>query len=296
MPEPSMSTSHVLPMELALLLLESVTDLKALDALRRTSKCFESAFRRIGVTLMNDLVQSTLTARLRREMIVCANILTDRHAGGNAIRPPLDKNEVLGLYAQHPYLTRKTPRPVLLRVLHAFSAIASHTDALLYRCLERLHTLPHEHLAEEYCPDLSRLHRRQPSCTKLEDFGTPYTIKSPPRALAWDEQQRMLLAMWRAVNYQQLGKPNDFAVASLGTYHMVRHQLNEMRFANECLAIEAEDGIGIDAQLANFPISWRALAELPPSRAPAFPETIDRGDTSETIRASVSFMSSGGHF
>lgn len=243
-----MAALRSIPVEIALLVLEEVPDLKTLDAVRRTSRAFAQGIAKIGTKLANDLMKNTLDKRLTNEMVVYVQLI-----GATTASNPRSDDELKLMYAQK-YLQSNMSPVALNHLLHSFSTIASHTDAVLHECLGRLRCLPHEHLEEKkffyFGPG------RGTTCSRVES-GNPYYITGSPRPLDWDEQQRMLIEMLRVANYRLLGKPGSFPV--LGDNQRSAPQEDEFVFALECV-----EWTHVESQLSRYPVAWHPMATLPP--------------------------------
>jgi len=251
-----MAGAVAVPIEIALLVLEQVQDLKSLDALRRTSGSFAEGFRMIGAKLVSNLMTSSLDKRLMREMAVYAQIIARRLHKPKAKEPT--EEEIKVLYT-HRELAGDMSPVLISHLLHTFSAVASHTDAILYKCLNDFRDLPHEHLADKHFfytrPGL-------PSRCYIPEIGQAYHVREP-RPLDWDEQQRMLIAVWRAVNHRLLGRPTTLPSFNppssrklVQLWMKMDHRVDAFEFAVGCLE-------SVDARPSEFPILWHALPSLP---------------------------------
>jgi len=244
-----MAPSPTLPAELALLVLEEVHDLKALDTLRRTSRCFAEAFRRYGTKLIYKIMKATLHQRLVREMVVYARIAT------KVLGKKLEKRDIEHLYQQDE-LPATMSYAVLCHLLHTFSALATLTDRILSSCLSRLQNLPSRYLRHRQFPS------EYTSLISIGDYDeveTLYRARHPAASWSWEEEQRLLLALWRAVNYKLLGSPRYLLGLPFKRSSPFDSQWDEFDFACECLGTHAPD----PSHLSDREISWQIMAPRP---------------------------------
>lgn len=133
-----------LPAPLPLRIMEQLPDLKALDAARRSCHLFAAVLTRYSVYLFECVMQRTLlddvTAMIRLYVLL---LLLDKHAGCRTLDSGMDQ---LRAQAQLS-LPRNTPELAISHTLRLFSALVCEGNAILLRKLDKLHFLPHEHLA-----------------------------------------------------------------------------------------------------------------------------------------------------
>ncbi|KAK5700260.1 hypothetical protein LTR17_023066 [Elasticomyces elasticus] len=240
---------HSLPAPLPLYLAKSLPDLKALDALRRSSDMFAIVFAQHAAELLECLMLATLHNDTVVEIRVHVLLLTERsrwrqteHAIDslleNARAAPLDKT---------------LPVEAISITLRTFSFLHSLFDRVATAKLKELYELPHRHSERQF--------------VGLEDFkslvGVLYDVPSPS-PLHWIEEQRGLQSLFRMRSIALLGRdlptpvpagPRRFDSAPFSLLH-------------ECLALMGEEDVHIamhgPAAQQQASDRWKALA-APPS-------------------------------
>ncbi|KAK3617412.1 hypothetical protein LTR22_026743 [Elasticomyces elasticus] len=244
-----MASLHSLPAPLPLYIVKLLPDLKALDALRRSSTMFAAVFALHAAELLEAVTMATLHPDTVVEIRLHILLLTERSRWqytDNAI-------DLLLETARAAPLDKTLPVEAISITLRTFSFLHSLFDRVATTKLKELYELPHRHSERRF--------------VGMEDFkslvGVHYDVPSPS-PLHWIEEQRGLQSLFRVRSIALLGRdlptpvppgPRRFDSAPFSLLH-------------ECLALMGEEDVhiamhGPAAQQQAFD-SWKALA-APPS-------------------------------
>ncbi|KAK4897719.1 hypothetical protein LTR27_004491 [Elasticomyces elasticus] len=244
-----MASLHSLPAPLSLYIAKLLPDLKALDALRRSSTLFAAVFTLHAAELLEAVMLATLHLDTIVEIRLHVLLLTEcsrwQHTD-NAM-------DVLLETATASPLDKTIPIEAISMTLRTFSFLHSLFDRIATAKLKELYGLPHRHSERRF--------------VGMEDFkslvGVPYDVPSPS-PLHWIEEQRGLQSLFRMRCIALLGQdlptpvppgPRRFDSAPFSLLH-------------ECLALMGEEDVHIamhgPAAQQQASDRWKALA-APPS-------------------------------
>lgn len=241
-----MASIETLPAPLPLQILKELSDLKSLDALRRSSPCFNAVFRCFAVEVLEHLMQQTLLPSVIVEFRVYILLLLDK---ADRVKSYEDFDKIYA-QAQKP-LARQTPTTVISLALRTFTFHASACCTILQRKLQHLEALPHERPGSNQ--------RAVKDHDWINRAGTPYTITEswPPD---WIEEQRTLCATLRMLNIRYTG-------CSITSIPLMRHmtrgdiwRVDEMEEMSRSFRELRADGTLPQASDYSRPLSWDALA------------------------------------
>ncbi|KAK3630903.1 hypothetical protein LTR56_017176 [Elasticomyces elasticus] len=183
-----MACLESLPAPLPLLIAKALPDIKALDALRRSSSLFAEIFALHAVELLEHLL-ATLHEETAVELRAYVLLVADRSTWQHT------PDAIKGLHeSAQTSLDNSTPAAAVSLALRTFSRLHSLCTHIAIEKLDELYALPHRHAERRI--------------RKTEDFhtltGTLYEI--PARSpLHWIEEQRIIQSLIQIRSYALLG-------------------------------------------------------------------------------------------
>lgn len=186
-----MASLETLPAPLPLHITKHLADLKSLHALRLSCPLSAAVFALHAVEVFEYLMNKSLAEEVIVEIRAYILLRT---------RERLNQDfEALYSAAQEP-LIRSTPTPVINHTLHVFATLSTVCNSIFDMKLERLYSLPHQHFANES-------NNNWPGNYRNDIYLQPGRLYTPPppSPLEWDEQQRLLRAIWRLKVWNALG-------------------------------------------------------------------------------------------
>ncbi|KAK5744028.1 hypothetical protein LTR17_002366 [Elasticomyces elasticus] len=168
-----------LPAELMLCILESLPDLKALDALQRSSIASAAVFSRYAPEILELVMAASLHIDTAVAIRIYVLLVADRH------RSFQHDLESLRTIAEAPIDPRISP-DVILEALSTFTYFNTLCYEVAIDKLEKLYALPHRHSR--------RGELRRPQDYDRSD-GIEFEVPDPG-SLAWIEEQRIMKSLF----------------------------------------------------------------------------------------------------
>lgn len=208
---PKMASLETLPAPLPLHITKHLADLITLHAVCLSCPLVATVFTNHAAEIFEHLMNKCLSEEVIVELRAYILLRTQDRATQDTQYWAIQDLEGLYSAAQEP-LVRTTPAPAIRHTLHIFTTLSTTSNSIFDTKLRRLYALPHQHFADKSSNNFP-IYQDNIHLQPGRLFKPPLLPSQPD----WDEQQRLLRAIWRLKIWTVLEDSDSSSAGSVPT-------------------------------------------------------------------------------